>query len=267
MIAFPNAKINIGLNVVSKRSDGYHNLESVFYPVKLSDILEIVPSERFEFTSSGIEIGGSVENNLVVKAYRLIERDFGIPPVKIHLHKIIPFGAGLGGGSSDAAFTLKMLKKQFNLDLSKSKLKKYAASLGADCSFFIDNNPAFASGIGDDLEQISLDLSDYNIVLVKPKFSVSTAEAYRNINPQKSTFDLKEIIGLPVEKWKNTVKNDFEESVFPLYPEIKKLKEKLYELGAEYASMSGSGSAVYGIFRHLPMNLDNSLPKGIFIYR
>ncbi len=267
MITFPNAKINLGLNVVSKRPDGYHNLETVFYPVKLSDILEIVPSEKFEYTSSGIEIDGPVENNLVVKAYRLLEKDFGIPPVKIHLHKIIPFGAGLGGGSSDAASALKMLKKQFKLPLDKSALKKYAAKLGADCPFFIDNTPSFATGIGDELEPIPLELSDYKIVIVKPDFSVSTAEAYGNINLQKSAVNIKEIVSLPVKEWKNKLQNDFEVSVFPLYPEIEKMKEKLLELGAGYASMSGSGSAVYGIFRHLPMNLDNSLPKGIFIYR
>jgi len=267
MIAFPNAKINIGLNVVSKRPDGYHNLESVFLPVELSDILEIVPSSNLEFTSSGLEMDGDPEHNLVLKAYRLLEKDFDIPSVKMHLHKMIPTGAGLGGGSSDAAFMLKMLNKQFHLKLNNGILQNYATQLGADCPFFIDNKPAFASGIGDQLEPIENDLSAYKIVIVKPDISISTIEAYRNIIPQKSVFNLKKIVGLPVESWKDTVKNDFEKNIFPRYPEIKKIKEKLYELGAVYASMSGSGSAVYGIFRHLPTNLDNNLPKGIFIYR
>ncbi len=267
MIAFPNAKINIGLNVVSKRSDGYHNLETVFYPVRLSDALEIVPSGKFGYSASGLEIDGDPENNLVVKAFRLLEHDFDISPVKIHLHKIIPFGAGLGGGSSDGAFALKMLNNYFSLDLDNQTLRMYAARLGADSPFFIDNQPAFASGIGDQLEPIDIDLSAYQIVIVKPDFSVSTVEAYRNIAPHKPEFNLKKIVGLPVENWKDAVKNDFEESVFPYYPKIREIKEKLYELGASYASMSGSGSAVFGIFRHLPMNLDNSLPKGIFIYR
>ena len=267
MIALPNAKINIGLNVVSKRPDGYHNLETVFLPVQLSDILEIVPSGKLEFTTSGLEIEGEPEHNLVLKAYRLLKKDFDIPPVKMHLHKIIPFGAGLGGGSSDAAYALKMLNNQFILKLDTETLREYAARLGADCPFFIDNKPAFASGIGDELFPVSLDLTAYKIVIAKPDCMVSTAEAYRNVFPKESSFNLREIVNLPVEEWRNTIKNDFEDSIFPLYPEIRKIKETLYELGADYASMSGSGSAVYGIFRRLPTNLDNFLPKGIFIYR
>jgi len=267
MISFPNAKINIGLNVVSKRQDGYHNLETIFYPIKLSDALELVESEKTEFTSSGIEIDGKAENNLVFKAYQLLQKDYDLPAVKLHLHKVVPFGAGLGGGSADAAFTFKMLKDYFKLDISETMLESYAAQIGADCPFFIQNKPTFATGIGDQFEAVKLDLSAFEIVILKPNFSVSTPEAYRNIVPAPSAFNLKEIETLPIEDWKDVVKNDFEKSVFPQYPEIEKLKNELYKLGAVYSSMSGSGSAVFGIFRHLPTDIVKYLPKGIFIYR
>lgn len=267
MISFPNAKINIGLNVVSKRKDGYHNLETIFYPVKLADALEIVEAEKTEFTSSGIKIDGKPEQNLVFKAYLLLQKDFDLAPVKMHLHKVVPFGAGLGGGSADAAFALKMLNSYFKLDISTDRLEKYAALIGADCPFFIQNKPTFAHGIGDQFEAVSLDLSEFKLVIVKPNISVSTPQAYGNIVPAKANFNLRGIENLPIEKWRDVVHNDFEKSVFPLYPEIEKIKQQLYELGALYASMSGSGSAVFGIFRHLPVNLDKYLPKGIFIYR
>lgn len=267
MISFPNAKINIGLNVVSKRADGYHNLETVFYPVKLADALELVESEKNGFSASGIQIDGAPENNLVVKAYKVLQQKFDLPPVHLHLHKIIPFGAGLGGGSADAAFTLKMLNEYFSLDLNEDQLEKYAANLGADCPFFIRNKPTFAHGIGDQFKPIELDLSSYEIVLLKPECSVSTADAYRNIVPRKSEFNLQKIAQLPIEEWKNQIQNDFEKSVFPHYPQIESLKNLLYERGALYASMSGSGSAVYGIFRHSPVDLAKFIPQGIFIYR
>jgi len=267
MISFPNAKINIGLNVVEKRLDGYHNLETVFYPVKLRDALEIVKSDKTGFSASGITIDGDPELNLVMKAYRLLQKDFELSTVKIHLHKVIPFGAGLGGGSADAAFALKMLNDMFGLGLSTEKLEIYASKLGADCPFFIQNKPIFAHGIGDQFREIQLDLSGYEIVIVKPPLSVSTAEAYRNIQPKKADFDLKRITELSIEEWKEVVKNDFEASVFPGYPEIKVIKQKLYDAGAVYASMSGSGSAVFGIFRHLPVDLASFLPKQLFIYR
>lgn len=267
MISFPNAKINIGLNVVDKRADGYHNLETIFYPVKLSDALEIVKADKTEFSVSGIPIDGDPENNLVLKAYRLLQTDFDLSPVKIHLHKIIPFGAGLGGGSADAAFSLKMLNELFSLGLSVTVLEGYASKIGADCPFFIQNKPTFAHGIGDQFQEITLDISDFKIVLVKPPFSVSTLEAYRYIKPQKPNFDLRNIANLPVEDWRNIIRNDFESSVFPIYPQIAELKQQLYNAGAFYASMSGSGSAVFGIFRHLPVNLDIFIPKELFIYR
>lgn len=267
MITFPNAKINIGLNVVEKRPDGYHNLETIFYPVKLSDALEIVRSDKTEFTASGIPIEGDPENNLVLKAYRMLETDFDLSPVKIHLHKKIPFGAGLGGGSADAAFALKMLNELFSLGLSHAVLEGYASKIGADCPFFIQNKPTFAHGIGNQFQEITLDISAFWIVLVKPPFSVSTPEAYRCIKPQKSNFDLRNIANLPIEDWKNNIRNDFESSVFPIYPRIAEFKQQLYNAGALYASMSGSGSAVFGIFRHLPVDLDIFIPKELFIYR
>ena len=267
MITFPNAKINIGLNVVEKRPDGYHNLETIFYPVKLSDALEVIEAEETAFSSSGIEIDAAPENNLVYKAYSLLAVDFDLPPVKMHLHKVIPFGAGLGGGSADAAFALKMLNDYFDLGLTTIQLEDYAARIGADCPFFIQNKPTFAHCIGDQFKPVNLDLSAYEIVIVKPSFSVSTPQAYRNIIPAKSDFNLLEIDQFPIEEWKTVVKNDFEKSVFPQFPEIENLKESLYEAGAIYASMSGSGSAVFGVFRHSPTELDKYLPKGIFIYR
>ncbi|WP_167613034.1 4-(cytidine 5'-diphospho)-2-C-methyl-D-erythritol kinase [Maribellus sediminis] len=267
MISFPNAKINIGLNVVEKRLDGYHNLETIFYPVKLADALEFVEANNTALTISGIQVDGDPENNLIIKAYRLLRRDFQLPELHFHLHKVVPFGAGLGGGSSDAAFALKMLNKHFNLNLDDQTLEQYATGLGADCPFFIRNKPTFAYGIGDQFESIELDLSEYSIVIIKPDCSVSTVEAYRTITPQKPDFDLRRIASLPVEEWRRVIKNDFETSVFPQYPQIRELKHQLYDLGAVYAAMSGSGSAVFGIFRHLPTDLANSLPKGIFIYR
>lgn len=267
MISFPNAKINIGLNVVAKREDGYHNLETIFYPVKLSDALEMVDADEASFSSSGIEIDAKPESNLVYKAYQLLQNDFHLPAVKLHLHKVIPFGAGLGGGSADAAFALKMLNTHFNLNLTVSELEKYAAQIGADCPFFIANQPTFATGIGNEFSPVELDLSAYEIVILKPNCVVSTPQAYKNVNPKKPTVSLLEIIQTPIEEWKNQLHNDFEKSVFPQFPEIEELKHKLHDLGAVYASMSGSGSAVFGIFRHLPIEIDNKLPQGIFIYR
>lgn len=267
MISFPNAKINIGLNVVSKRKDGYHNLETIFYPVKLSDALEIVESKTTAFTSTGIEIDGNPENNLVYKAYQLLQSNFDLPPVKLHLHKVIPFGAGLGGGSSDAAFTLKMLDDYFNLKIPSIQLEKYAAQIGADCPFFIENKPTFASGIGNQFQAINIDLSAFKILIIKPNITVSTFDAYNNITPQKPKYNLRDIENLKIEKWKDIIHNDFEKSVFLKYPEIENLKQNLYKMGAVYASMSGSGSAVFGIFRQLPVVLDKFIPKGIFTYR
>jgi 4-diphosphocytidyl-2-C-methyl-D-erythritol kinase len=267
MVVFPNAKINIGLNVVSKREDGYHNLETIFFPLKLSDALEFVEAEESNLTTSGIQIDGLPEQNLILKAYHLLTTDFNLPPLQFHLHKIIPFGAGLGGGSSDAAFTLKMLNEFYKLGLTPLNLESYAAKIGADCPFFILNKPTFATGIGNKFHDIELDLSDYEIVILKPNISVSTVEAYKNVIPRNPKFRLTEIIKTPVNDWKNLIVNDFEKSVFQKYPQIGELKQLLYDLGAGFASMSGSGSAVFGIFRHLPANLDKKIPESILLYR
>jgi len=267
MIVFPNAKINIGLNVVSKREDGYHNLETIFFPVKLADAIEFAEAEETTLTTSGIQIDGDPEQNLVLKAYRLLKADFNLPPLHFHLHKVIPFGAGLGGGSSDAAFTLKMLNEYFNLGLNQQKLELYAAQIGADCPFFILNKPTFATGIGNKFHNIELNLADYEIVILKPDFFISTPEAYKNVIPRNPKFRLTEIIKTPVNDWKNLIVNDFEKSVIPKYPQIAELKQILYDLGAGFASMSGSGSAVYGIFRHLPTDLNKKIPQGVLLYR
>ena len=254
MITYPNAKINLGLNIVEKRPDGYHNLETVFYPINLQDALEVTKleneDEEYKLKVSGVTIEGEPDNNLVVKAYRLLKKDFpDMAPINIHMFKHIPTGAGLGGGSADAAFMIKLLNNKFKLDLSTEKMEEYAAILGADCAFFIHNKPVFASGIGNIFESINLSLKGYYIVLVKPDIFVSTKDAFANIVPMHPNHSLKEIIRMPIETWRATMKNDFETSVFQKYPEIAAIKDKLYDMGAIYASMSGSGSAVYGIFR------------------
>jgi 4-diphosphocytidyl-2-C-methyl-D-erythritol kinase len=267
MIVFPNAKINIGLNVVSRRADGYHNLETIFFPVSLCDVLEMVESGETQLTTSGITIDGPTGNNLVLKAFRLLQLEFNLPPVHFHLHKVIPFGAGLGGGSADAAFALKMLNAHFKLNLDDVQLETYAALVGADCPFFIRNKPVFATGIGNEFYDIQLDLTGYQIVILKPPFSVSTAEAYGNVVPIKPRFSLTEIASTAICDWKYLVVNDFEKSVFAKYSQIEELKQFLYDSGAVFASMSGSGSAVFGIFRHLPVLPEDKIPAGIFIYR
>jgi len=256
MILFPNAKINIGLNVLGRRSDGYHNLETVFYPIPLHDSIEVVEAESLSFSSSGIVIPGHANENLCLRAYDLMCRDFELPPVSIHLHKQIPIGAGLGGGSSDAAFFIKLLDEKFSLGLSTEEMEGYARRLGADCAFFIENKPVFASGKGDEFRSVDLDLSAYKIVLVMPPVHVSTGEAYRGVKPQSPEHPLIELIQKPVSQWKGTIKNDFEESIFKTHTLIRGVKASLYENGALYAAMSGSGSAVYGIFESLPDQLN-----------
>ena len=253
MITFPNAKINLGLNIVEKRPDGYHNLETVFYPVPVEDALEVniwnESTQKFRLHQAGLEIAGEAENNLVVKAYKLLDKRFNLPPVDIHLFKHIPSGAGLGGGSSDATYMLKLLNEKFNLELSDENLEEYAAKLGADCAFFIRNAPTYAEGIGNIFSPISLSLKGYQIVLVKPDIFVSTRDAFAQIKPHRQEIPLKEVIKQPIEEWKERMVNDFEESVFPQFPAIKEIKEKLYEAGAIYAAMTGSGSSVFGLFK------------------
>ena len=253
MITYPNAKINLGLNIVEKRPDGYHNLETIFYPINLQDALEVTQLDgegEYALTLSGTPIEGDPDQNLVVKTYRLLKKDFpDMPAIDIHMYKHIPTGAGLGGGSADAAFMIKLLNEKFKLGLSIEKMEEYAATLGADCAFFIRNKPVFASGIGNIFEPIQLSLKGYYLVLVKPDIFVSTKDAFSLIQPMKPSQSLREIVRMPVETWRATMKNDFEDSVFKKFPEIAAIKDKLYDLGAIYASMSGSGSSVYGIFR------------------
>lgn len=255
MILFPNAKINLGLNILRKRNDGFHDIETVFYALQLSDVLEINQSEQFAFTQTGITIDGELENNLVVKAYRLLQKEFSLGPVNIHLHKVIPFGAGLGGGSSDAAYTLKALNQLFWLNLGPNELQHFALKLGSDCPFFIQNKPVFAEGRGDIFSDTSVSLAGYHLVLVKPNVHVPTAAAYSKVTPMVPEVGLRCLLNENPETWKNKVVNDFEQSVFRLFPEIEIIKEKLYEVGAVYASMSGSGSSVFGIFKEKPENI------------
>jgi 4-diphosphocytidyl-2-C-methyl-D-erythritol kinase len=260
MISFPNAKINIGLHVTEKRPDGFHNLETVFYPVAWTDVLEFVVANQFEFTTSGIPISGDPEANLVIKAYRLLQNDFELPVLKIHLHKNIPFGAGLGGGSSDAAFMLRMLNKTFNLNISEDKLIGYAARLGSDCPFFMMNKLVYATGRGEVMNIINMTINGLFILLVKPPLEVSTAKAFQFVLPKKSEVSLPELLSRPVQEWKRKIFNQFESSVFQSYPEIERVKDKLYESGAIYASMSGSGSCVFGIFNQFPANYKTLFP-------
>ncbi len=254
MITFPNAKINLGLNIVEKRPDGYHNLETIFYPINLQDALEVTRRENndkeYTLHISGSSLEGEPEDNLVVKAYKLLKKDYpGLLPVDIHMYKHIPAGAGLGGGSSDAACMIKLLNDKFSLGLSTERMEEYAVKLGADCAFFIRNKPVFATGIGNLFEPVELSLKGYHIILIKPDIFVSTRDAFAEIKPVRPAVSLKEIVKQPMETWKHSMKNDFEDSVFKKFPEIAAIKDELYDLGAVYAAMSGSGSSVYGIFK------------------
>ena len=260
MISFPNAKINLGLHITEKRPDGFHNLETVFYPVGWCDVLEFVEANELQFTSSGIPIPGDPESNLVMKAYRLLKKEFEIPALKIHLHKQIPFGAGLGGGSSDGAFMLKMLNKVYDLNLSEERLIDYSLILGSDCPFFIMNKPVYATEKGDKMNIINLKLNGLFIIIVKPQVEVSTAKAFQLVVPQKSEISLDNLVHLPVQNWKYSIVNQFESSVFQQYPEVGAIRRQLYDSGAVYASMSGSGSSVFGLFRQLPANLESLFP-------
>lgn len=252
MINFPNAKINIGLHITEKRADGFHNIETIFYPICLSDILEIKASKnKFSFTSTGLPIdSGQEKNNICIKAYDLLNEHYSLMPVTMHLHKTIPIGAGLGGGSADAAFTLKMLNSVMALNLPETRLQEIAGKAGSDCPFFILNKPSSATEKGNVLFPATLNLKGYFLVLIYPFIHVNTAAAYQKIKPQKPTDKLTELIKQPVETWKDKINNDFEEVIFHEYPEIKRIKEQLYDAGAVYASMSGSGSGVYGIFKN-----------------
>jgi len=263
MVTFPPCKINLGLGVIRKREDKYHDIETCFYPIPLTDVLEVLPATTVSFEISGNAIPGDASDNLCLKAYRLLQKDFDLPPVKIFLHKVIPSGAGLGGGSSDGAHTLRLLNEVFGLRLSAEKLKEYALQLGSDCPFFIEDRPMLGSGRGEELKPVSVDLSGKFIVLVKPDVHVSTAEAYGGVTPAVPQMPVKDILQKRVVDWKDVLKNDFETSVFAKYPQIGAIKEKFYQHGALYASMSGSGSAVFGIFEK-PVDLKTSFPNDFF---
>ncbi len=249
MILFPNCKINLGLHVTNKRPDGFHDLETVFYPLPVNDALEAITHSELQFESSGIPVPGNAADNLCLKAFHLLKQDFPqLPALHIHLHKHIPIGAGLGGGSADAAFMLRLIDQKFQLGLTEAALLVYAAQLGSDCPFFIINKPCFATGRGEIIEPLTLDLSGYSFMLVHPGIHVNTGWAFKQLTPKAPAYALKEIIGQPVTTWKDVLVNDFEEAVFAAHPAIGKIKEQLYAAGAVYSAMSGSGSAVLGIF-------------------
>ncbi len=283
MLSFPNIKINLGLNIIEKRPDGFHNLMSVFYPVKsVFDVLEVVKDEenqptgelynavthsgkgflpaeinytqygKIKLAITGLDIPGDASDNLLVKAYNLIDADYSLAPVKVHLHKVIPTGAGLGGGSADAAFFINVLNEVLEIGLAWGEKHHYAKQLGSDCSFFIANRPAFCFERGDQFESVLLDLSGWDIVLVKPPVHVSTADAYAGITPKAAAESPEDIVALPVEEWKDKLVNDFEETVFAKYPEIAAIKTELYTMGATYACMSGSGATVFALFKNAP---------------
>lgn len=272
MITFPNAKINLGLDVVSKRPDGYHNLETIFYPIPLEDVLEITlvddgDAPECDFTMYNAVFEGDDNDNLVVKAYRILAADYSLPKVKMSLYKNIPTGAGLGGGSADSAFALKMLNEIASLGLSDERLEEYAARIGADCAFFIRNTPAYATGIGNILTPTTCNICGYTLALVKPDIHISTKEAYSLVSPAAPETPLTDIATLPIREWKGRMKNDFEKSVFAAHPSMEKIKEKLYSMGAIYASMSGSGSAFFGIFdKELPADELKEQFPGMFCW-
>ncbi len=249
MILFPHAKINLGLQVVEKRQDGFHNIISCLYPIGWCDVLEIIEKPEFSFRSTGLDIPGTGQENLCTRAYQLIKEEFDIPPVYIHLHKIIPIGAGLGGGSSDAAFTLKGLNQLFGLSIPNQELKRLAAELGSDCAFFIDGNPTLATGTGDQFQPIQINMPKGYLVVVTPPVHVDTGMAYQRLNPKPSDIDLKKSLGLSPDQWQSRIINDFEVPVSDHEPAIARVKGTLMSKGALFTSLSGSGSSVYGIFK------------------
>lgn len=272
MITFPIAKINLGLNVVRKREDGYHDLETVFYPVPIKDALEIFPMvETFpsdvdcDLKVTNIAIAGDEQRNLVVRAYRMLSELYELPRLHVHLYKGIPTQAGLGGGSSDCAYMIRMLNDSFRLGMAQEDMIELSAKLGADCAFFILSRPAYAEGIGEKLQPIDLDLGGWHIVVVRPDIAVSTREAFSLIVPQRPPLNCRDVVRQPVDTWRDNLTNDFEKSVFALHPEIAAIKENLYEMGATYAAMTGSGSSVFGLFRTRPTDVAARF-KDMFVY-
>ena len=265
MVSFPNCKINIGLRIENKRPDGFHDLETVFFPIALNDAIEIiedtVKSKPITWSQTGLNIPGSLNDNICHKAYRLLKKDFpNLPNVKMHLHKAIPLGAGLGGGSADGAFMLKLINEKFSLHLTTTQLLIYALELGSDCPFFIINKPSYAKGRGEKMEEIEIDLAAYRILLVNPGIHISTAWAFSKINPGIGKDSLKDLVRQPVEEWQNSIFNDFEKPVFEAEPETRDIKEALLSAGAVFASMSGSGSTIFGIFNKKDIPVFNFPP-------
>lgn len=265
MICFPNAKINLGLNILERRKDNFHNLESIFYPVGWTDMLEVIPSDRFQFTLTGIKVEGNPEENLCAKVYKELQEKYRLAPVHIHLHKNIPVGAGLGGGSSDAAFTLKLLNQLFHLKLSVQEMQDFIRPFGSDCAFFIENKPVYAFGKGDQFEKVTINLAGKFLIMIYPDLHISTKEAYEGIVPQIPVLRIKESIQSEITNWKNILGNDFEMGIFSKHSILAQLKEKLYKMGAVYASMSGSGSTVYGIFEN-ETDIANSFPENYKVW-
>lgn len=252
MVVFPNAKINLGLHIQYRRPDGYHELETVLYPIPLRDILEFRPATADSFTVTGMDVPGHAADNLVMRALALLRQHYEVPPLAVHLHKLIPMGAGLGGGSADAAFLLTGLNAYWQLGASNEKLMQLAAQLGADCPVFIANEPRLATGIGTQLQPIMVILRGYYLAVVHPGIAISSKAAYAQVQPQPYQVDFERVLMGPPEAWHKQLRNSFEASVFAQYPEIEKIKNQLYEMGANYAALSGSGSAVFGIFDHPP---------------
>ncbi|MCQ2059103.1 MAG: 4-(cytidine 5'-diphospho)-2-C-methyl-D-erythritol kinase [Bacteroidaceae bacterium] len=260
MIQYPVAKINLGLNITEKRADGYHNLETVFYPINIQDSLSISVHKETHLFITGNAIDCNEQDNIVVKAYNLMAQDFELPPLAIRLHKQIPSGAGMGGGSSDAAAMINLLNRRFGLRLTSVARQRYASALGADCAFFIESKPAFATGIGNILQPVSFSLAGFTIVIIKPAVSINTAQAYSHITPHKSEYSPLQIVQRPLYEWKDKLVNDFEEFAFEQYPILADIKQRLYDAGAVYASMTGSGSAIYGIFNKKNVNIQEQFP-------
>jgi len=266
MIFFPNCKINLGLYIENKRIDGFHNIKTVFYPLPLYDVMEAIETNnKTQIEISGIVPDCDIESNLCIKAYNLLRKDFNLPAVKIHLHKAIPSGAGLGGGSADAAFTIKLLNDLFKLKMNDLQMQKYASILGSDCAFFIRNKAVIASGKGDEFQEINLSLNSYLIIVVKPPLQISTPDAYQWVKPRNAVIDIESKILQPIENWEKLLQNDFEETVFKKFPEIAAIREKLYNNGAVYASMSGSGASVFGLFKKTDIAID--FDKSFFVWK
>lgn len=265
MIQFPNAKINLGLHITAKRKDGYHEIETCLVPIPLFDALEMIVSKKTIFTSTGLKIPGNEKDNLILQAFQKLKKDFtNLPAIHVHLHKTIPIGAGLGGGSADAAFALKLMNNLFDLYLEEWLLEEYAAQIGSDCPFFIENTPKIAKGRGEILEPINLDMKGKWLVLINPGFHIATKEAYKGVTPKKPPYDLRKILSDP-EVWKDQLTNDFEESIFKIHPENATIKSRLYKAGAFYAALSGSGSTMFGLFHREPEL--GTWPKGYFTFK